>query len=520
MDRSQLGFHRIARTHPERCALVVNDATVSFRALADRVDRVGRGLRALGLAEGDVVAALVGNGRVYFELALAAARYGLYLVPVNTHSSPAEVEYVCQDSGAAVLVAEAQLGQRLADGAVRLPTHRFAVGGDLPGWRPYADAADASTPGPPPRPVAGALMPYTSGTTGRPKGVRRPLSGRDPDDVAAELAAARAELFGLDPGEGVHLACSPLYHNAPGVYAQIALHLGHTVVCHRKFDPVAVLRDIDHHRVTWTHMVPTHFRRLLDLPDAARTGADASSLRTVLHAGAPCPADVKAAMVAWLGPVVWEYYGATEGMVSILPPEEWAVRPGTVGRPAPGVTVRVLDDDGADVPAGEVGTIWFSVLTPFEYLGDTEKTARGRCDGLVTVGDLGAFDEDGYLVLHDRRTDLVISGGVNIYPAEVEACLVGHNRVRDAAVVGVPDPQWGQRVVAVIERAPAPAAGPASGDEALAAELRELCTRELASYKVPREFLFLDVLPRTEVGKLDRNGLRDRYRPEAAVGRA
>jgi long-chain acyl-CoA synthetase len=513
MNGSSLGLHRISDAHPERVALVADGIAVSFGVLAGRVNRISHGLRALGLEEGDAVAAMVGNGAAYFELVLAAAQSGLYLVPLNTRSSPSEVEYVCRDSRAAVLVADAGLGERLALSAVDLPRRRFAVGGAVVGWQDYAEVGAGRPAVRPDQRRAGALLPYTSGTTGRPKGVRRRLTGRDPDEVAGELAAARAELFGLSADEGVHLACSPLYHNAPGVYAQVALHLGHTVVCHRRFDPVAVLRDVERHRVTWTHLVPTHFRRLLDLPATERTSFDVSSLRSVLHAGAPCPADVKAAVVEWLGPVVWEYYGATEGMVSALSPEQWAVRPGSVGRPAPGVTVRILDDAGAPVPTGRVGAIWFSVPAPFEYLGDPDKTARHRLGDLVTVGDLGCLDEDGYLYLHDRRTDLVISGGVNIYPAEIEACLAGHDRVRDAAVVGVPDAQWGQRVVAVIERVPDSAA-----DETVAEELRELCARELASYKVPREFHFRDGLPRSEVGKLDRNAIRARYRPDGAIG--
>lgn len=511
MDHSKLGFHRVADAHPDRIALVADNTAVSFAVLAEQVNRVSNGLRALGLAEGDAVVAMVGNGVAYFELVLATAQSGLYLVPVDTHSSPREVQYICANSRAAVLVADAALGERLASAAADLPVRRFAVGGAVAGWSDYAELSAGRSSERPARRVAGALMPYTSGTTGRPKGVRRKLTGRNPDDVAAELTAARATLFRLcsddpdSPADGVHLACSPLYHNAPGVYSQIALHLGHTVVSLRKFDPVVVLQAIEWHRVTWTHMVPTHFRRILDLPADQRASFDVSSLHTVLHAGARCPVEVKAAMLDWVGPVVWEYYGATEGMVSVLPPEEWPVKRGSVGRPAPGVTVRILDDASATTPTGQVGSVYFSVPAPFEYLGDPEKTERSRSGDLVTAGDLGSLDDDGYLFLHDRRSDLVLSGGVNIYPAEIEACLVQHAHVRDAAVVGVPDEQWGQRVVAVIERAPG---ADATNDETVAEELRALCARDLASYKVPKELLFRDALPRSEAGKLDRNGIR------------
>jgi len=257
------------------------------------------------------------------------------------------------------------------------------------------------------------------------------------------------------------------------------------------------------------HLVPTHFHRLLRLPEEVRARYDVSSLQAVIHAGAPCPVPIKKQMLDWLGPVVWEYLGSTEGSVSRVSPQEWLARPGTVGRPLPGLTVQILGLDGTEAPAGEPGTIYFGYPgrpPSFEYHHDPEKTAASRHGDLVTAGDYGYFDADGYLFLLDRRTDLIISGGVNIYPAEVEQHLITHPAVLDVAVIGVPDPEWGQRVVAVIQPGP----GVTANDQ-LAAELLEHCRKELATFKCPRRFEFVSDFPRTESGKVQRRVLRDAF---------
>ena len=348
-------------------------------------------------------------------------------------------------------------------------------------------------------------MAYTSGTTGSPKGVRSVLPDLDPDTVAAGMATFPS-WYGISARTGVHLVTSPLYHSAPGGHALAFLHAGHALLIHRKFDAEQVLRDIERHRVTSTHMVPTHFHRLLRLPEHVRNRYDLSSLEAVVHAGAPCPVQTKQQMMDWLGPVVWEYLGSTEGLVSRVSPEEWLKTPGTVGRPLAGLTVKILDD-GHEVPHGTPGTIYFGVpgqAPTFEYHHDPQKTAAGRSGDLVTAGDYGYLDEDGYLFLLDRRTDLILSGGVNIYPAEVEQQLLSHPAVDDVAVIGVPDDEWGQQVVAVV----LPGKDVEPGPE-LAQELIAHCAEGLARFKLPRRIEFVTEFPRTEAGKVQRRLLRE-----------
>lgn len=509
---STTGFYAFSASHPERAAVVAPDGeTLTFGELASRVNRLSHGLRALGLAHGDVVAAAVHNGVEYLELMLATGQVGLRVVPLNWHLAPAELAYILRDSAARAFVADAEQAARLdrAD----LPEHRFATRGNVDGWRQYAQMKADQPDTPPPERVAGGLMAYTSGTTGHPKGVKSPLPSGSPDELA-RMWMALLSWYGQEPGDGVHLVCSPLYHAAPGGHAMGFLHAGHTVVIQSRFDAEAVLRDIERHRVTTSHMVPTHFHRLLRLPADVRGRYDLSSLRMIVHAGAPCPIAQKRQMLDWLGPIVWEYLAATEGAMSLASPQDWLAKPGTVGRAAPGAIVKVLDAAGAEAAPGRPGTIYFGTVgraPTFEYHNDPVKTAENRAGDLVTVGDYGYLDEDGYLFMLDRRTDLIISGGVNIYPAEVEQHLIAHPAVADVAVIGVPDPEWGQSVVAVVQ--PADDVTP---DEALADRLRAFCADGLAAFKRPRRVEFVTEFPRTESGKLQRRRLREAYIEGAA----
>ena len=501
------GFYQLAVAYPDRAAVIRTDgAVLTFGQFGARVNRISHALRAHGLRPGDVLAAIVHNGPEYLELILAAAQTGVIVVPVNWHLAVRELLYIVADSGAGLVVAAAEQAAELP--LDELPQHRYVIGGSAADWRPYAELGAGQPDSAPEDRQAGGMMLYTSGTTGHPKGVHMTLPAIDPD-VMAGFFAALPRGYGEVATEGVHLVCSPMYHAAPGGHALGFLHAGHTIVIQDRFEPEDMLRAVERYKVTTMHLVPTHFHRLLRLPDPIRSAVDLSSLQAVIHAGAPCPVAIKKQMLDWLGPIIWEYLGSTEGSVSRVSPREWLARPGTVGRPLPGLTVKILGPDGEELPAGEPGTIYFgySGRSPaFEYHHDPQKTAAGRRGNLVTAGDFGYFDADGYLFLLDRRTDLIISGGVNIYPAEIEQHLITHPAVQDVAVIGVPDPDWGQRVLAVVQPAP----GISAGDE-LAAELLEHCRRELASFKCPRRFEFVSDFPRTETGKVQRRVLRDAY---------
>jgi len=350
-------------------------------------------------------------------------------------------------------------------------------------------------------------MNYTSGTTGRPKGVRRPLAPYDPDSVCSMFAMFLA-MFGVAPGENnVHLTGSPLYHTAVLMFTGSSLHYGHTVALMDKWTPESCLEVIQAQRVTTTHMVPTQFHRLLALPDEVKARYNVSSLRHVIHAAAPCPVDVKRRMLQWWGPVIYEYYAASEGGGTLVTPDEWLQYPGTVGRAWPTAEIRILDEDGKDCPAGQPGTVYMKLgAADFEYHKDKAKTDANRRDGFFTVGDVGYLNDAGYLFLCDRKIDMIIAGGVNIYPSEVESALLAHPKVGDVAVFGIPNDDWGEEVKAVIEPAAGVTPSPPLADEILA-----FCQRTLAKYKCPRSIDFIEALPRDPNGKLYKRKLRDPY---------
>jgi long-chain acyl-CoA synthetase len=350
-------------------------------------------------------------------------------------------------------------------------------------------------------------MHYTSGTTGRARGVRRPLADIDPDFVV-EMQTGFLGLFGIqaDP-PGVHLVSSPMYHTAVMIFSSYSLHAGHSVVLMDGWTAEKTLELIERHKVTSSHMVPTHFTRMLALPEEVRNRYDVSSLSHVIHSAAPCPVDVKRKMLDWWGPVIFEYYAATEGGGTIATPQEWPDKPGTVGKAWAGAEVRIEDDDGNMVPAGTPGLVWMSLAQAnFEYHRDEEKTRSGRHDGFFTVGDIGYLDEDGYLFLMDRKADMIISGGVNIYPAEIESVMTGDSRIADVAVFGIPDSEWGEQVKAVVELADGVAPSPQ-----LEGEIIDFCRERLAGFKCPRSVDFVDSLPRDPNGKLYKRKLRDPY---------
>jgi Acyl-CoA synthetases (AMP-forming)/AMP-acid ligases II len=507
-----LGFWRLAQQDPGWVAAVDPDGTRHTAGeLLARANRLVHGLRDLGLGVGDAICGLVPNGTDGLVLYLAALQAGWYYTPVNWHLAAPEIAYIVRDSEAkAFFVHERYAAAGAAAAADAIEPHRRFAFGEVPGFRPVAELTDGRSAALPPDRTAGTTMHYTSGTTGRPKGVRRRLTGLDPDD-AAELLTGLLTFFGITPGRpNTHLVTSPSYHTAVSQFGGSALHMGHTLVYMDRWDSEHMLRLCERHRVTSSHMVPTQFKRLLALPEEIRRRYDLSSLRWMIHAAAPCPIPVKRAMLDWWGDVVYEYYAATEGGGTIATPQDWRAHPGTVGRPWPITELVVVDDDGKPVPPGTPGTIYMKMAgLDFEYKGDPAKTAANRLGpdgGFFTVGDIGYLDEDGFLYLCDRKTDMIISGGANIYPAEIENEIMSHPKVADVAVFGVPDDEWGEQVKAVVEPAPGVAPGPE-----LAREILASLEGRLARMKWPRSIDFIDRMPREPNGKLLKRKLRAPY---------
>ncbi len=500
----------------DRAALVDESGSTSFGELDERTNRAVNALRGLGLQTHDTVALMCGNRREFFEVFLAATHGGWVVVPVNWHWVADELAYVVGNSGAkAVIVDERFLDVAEAarrDGRAAKCSRWIVVGGVDPGslhegfesWESLLASAPAD---PPEEPSMGGPMFYTSGTTGFPKGVRSTLSTTGiPPSVMELISHSFTEMLALPP-DGVTLLAGPAYHSAQWVFSMFPLLRGSTVVMRHRFDAAEVLGLIEEHGVTNVHLVPTQMIRMLQLPAAVRESFDGSSLDIAYHGAAPCPEGVKRDMLEWWGPVLCEYYGGTEGgFLTRITGAEWLDHPGSLGRAVDNIELQVLDDDGVPAPDGEPGQIWFrsQLGTDFEYHDDAEKTDAAHRGGWGTLGDVGHIDADGYLYLSDRRIDMVISGGVNIYPAEVEHVLHDHPAVADVAVFGVPDEEMGESVAAAVELAP----GFEPSDE-LADALVEHCSEHLARYKRPRLVEFHDELPRTGTGKLLKRQLRE-----------
>ena len=504
------GFWQDAAADPDRLAVVDPDGTeITAGSLLAMTNQLVHGLRSVGLTEGDGIAVVTPNNIEMMALYFAAMQAGWYLTPINHHLVGPEIAYIVDDCDAKVFIGHERFAAECEAAASEFSLgadHCFAIG-DIDGFRPFGDLIDGQPDTTPGDRTAGQPMHYTSGTTGRPKGVRRALSGIAPDD-AGMLFTFLLQMFGIQPGDGhVHICGSPLYHTAVLAFASSSVHLGHPVVLMDKWTPEGMLERIDRYDVTHSHMVPTQFNRLLALPEDVRQRYDVSSLRNMIHAAAPCPIEIKRAMLEWWGPVIYEYYAATEGGGTIVGPEEWLERPGTVGTAWPSSEIRILDDDGVDLPAGEEGTVYMKLASAaFEYHKNRQSTEENRREGFFTVGDVGYLDDDGYLFLCDRKSDMIISGGVNIYPAEIEGELAAHPKVADVAVFGIPHPDWGEEVKAVVE-----VVDGVPADDATVAELREWCEGRLAKFKIPRTFDFSDELPRDPNGKLYKRRLRDPY---------
>ncbi len=510
MGERPRGFWAAAAVEPDRIAVIdPSGREWSASEILARANRMVHALRARGLAEGDPVATLLPNRAEVLQTLMAVHQAGWNYVPLNSNLTVAEVAYILADSGAKALVADERFAAAAGPAAAEagVPAAGRLSLGTIPGFTRFDDALADQPDSTPADRVAGQFMQYTSGTTGRPKAVQRDLPAFDPEAWVAAFSANLSR-YDIEPGgDAVHLVTSPMYHMAPLSFGYFSAHFEHPVVLMDTWDAELALQLIERHRVTDTHMVPTQLHRLMQLPEDVRKSYDVSSLRQVIHAAAPCPVDLKRRLFDWLGPVIYEFYGATEGGGTIAKPDDWLAHPGTVGSPWPGGDVKVLDDEGVEVPPGTVGTIYLKLTGgDFRYKGDPQKTAANRHGGYFTVGDMGEVDEEGFLYLRDRKIDMIISGGVNIYPAEVEAALLSHPAVGDVAVFGIPHDEWGEEVKAVVE--------PGPGFEAsatLAGELQAHCRTHLAKYKCPRSIDFTDAMPRDPNGKLYKRRLRDPY---------
>jgi long-chain acyl-CoA synthetase len=501
--------HYAARI-PDAPALIGEQGRLSFRELNARSNQLARALRERGMGAGDALALLCHNSFEFVEAVMATRRIGVRITPINFHLGADEVSYILRDCDAKAFIAAARFGAvagAVAQGAPALRA-RLSIEGEIPGFEPLRTATAEQPADDIDDPVIGVNMLYTSGSTGRPKGVERPSA--PPIGMTATGAQLRSD---YTPGESRHLCTGPLYHAAPLGFSLVGpLMWGSAVVLMDGWDAERSLQLIARERVTHSHMVPTMFHRLLALPAEVRARYDVSSLRHVLHGAAPCPVALKHALIEWLGPVVFEYYGATEGVGTIVDSATWLRKPGTVGKPEPADQIRVLDEHGDDLPPGVAGSVYLKAPAAlrFRYYKDEQKTQAAFRGDYFTLHDVGYLDQDGYLFLTDRSANLIISGGVNIYPAEVDAVLLSHPTVLDVGVIGVPNSEWGEEVKAVVELRPgsAPSA-------ALAQELIDYCRARLAHFKCPRSVDFVDSLPRYDNGKLYKHQLREAYRKKA-----
>ncbi|MCC5886711.1 MAG: acyl-CoA synthetase [Gammaproteobacteria bacterium] len=502
-----------ASSNPDKPAAInsVSGEAVTFRQLDDRSNQLVHLLRDRGLQPGQHMAIFMENQLTFFEVVWAALRSGLYLTPINSHLTGEEARYILQDCQAEALVtsqAMAPVAEQLS-GANSLCHTMLMVDGAAPGFEDYETAIASFPASPLTDQPAGQFMMYSSGTTGRPKGIMRPLSGMRIDDPGSPIGGMQRNLWGFDDSS-VYLSPAPLYHGAPLGFTTGTLALGGTVVMMPKFDELEALRAIDKYRVTHSQWVPTMFTRMLALPETVRSSFELSSHSVAIHAAAPCPQGVKQKMIDWWGPILYEYYsGSEQNGLTHCGPDEWLEHPGTVGKAVFG-TIHICDEEGHELESGSPGLVYFELPeSSFSYHGDaakTRSTQHPQHANWTTLGDVGYVDDDGYLFLTDRATFMIISGGVNIYPQEVEDKLIMHPSVADVAVIGVPDERMGEAVKAIVQ--PEPHADP---DQRLAEELMEYARANLAHYKCPKSVEFMVELPRLPTGKLYKRLLKDRY---------
>ena len=485
-----------AQEKPDTIAIHDPIGTKTFGEINANANRIVRLLRAHGIEAGDAVALLCSNRSEFVEVLSASLRGGYRITPVNWHLNTDEVEYIINDCDAKALIAETRYPSALEAKTPNVAL-KVSLGADAEGFLPYVKALEGLDPSDIEDPALGSQMLYTSGTTGRPKGVYRKAS---------------AALLNPGPGapDDVQLCAGPAYHAAPLAFdVRSAMAQGNPLVFLDRWDSEGVLKVIEKHRVTRAHLVPIMFQRLLALPDEVKARYDISSLNYIVHGAAPCPPEVKKAMIDWVGPILNEYYAGSEGGAGfIVSSQEWLAKPGTVGKLPASDALKILDDEGNDVPKGQPGTLYFKVspIAPFEYYKDPAKTAAAHKDGYFTLGDVGYLDADDYLFLTGRTAECIISGGVNIYPQEIDNEIIKHEAVEDSCCIGVPNEEWGEEVKAVITLNP----GFAPSD-ALAKDILTFARGHLAGYKVPRSIDFVEELPRSPAGKIQRGKVRKPY---------
>jgi long-chain acyl-CoA synthetase len=504
------GIYATSRADQPAVIMADSGETISYGELERRANQLAHLFRAEGLKTGDHIAIFTENHARYIECCSGAERSGLYYTCINSYLTADELAYIVNNCEARILITSAAKREVAQAALAQCPNVKLALIIDAPSDATFTSYEHATAPQPTspiPDEALGAAMLYSSGTTGQPKGILRPLSGNAPGSPAP-LFQFLNNLWSYRTENMRYLSPAPLYHSAPQAAVGLAIRNGATVVVMERFDPERYLQLVEEHHITHSQLVPTMFSRMLKLPDDVRSRYDLSSLEVAVHAAAPCPVQVKEQMIEWWGLVIGEYYGATEGLgFTACTAAEWMAHKGTVGKPVLG-EMHILDEDMNPCPTGTPGTVWFKTASPFEYFNAPEKNAEARSsDGsMSTVGDVGYVDDDGYLYLTDRKTYMIISGGVNIYPQECENLLITHPKVADAAVFGVPNADLGEEVKAVVQAMPGIEAGPS-----LEQELIAFCREHLSRQKVPRSIDFEAELPRLPTGKLYKRVLRDRY---------
>ena len=515
IEPPEVGFWKVA---PKRGNLLgILDPTgeqLTFDELFGRINQVSHYFRHIGLKMGDTIA-VIGRNRIdTMSVHLAAMQSGLYYTPINYHSVSSEIEYILRDSETSLVLFHPDFADSVlvaCEAAGITESNRVALG-EFVGHNSLQELISEFSTELPTERFGGSVLQYTSGTTGRPKGVRRKIAGIDADEAAASLRWV-LEMYGIDASKpGTMLTTTPIYHSSGLNITTLAMHFGVSIILMDKWTPELMLELIEKHKVNMTIVVPTQFVRLLKLDEKIRDGFDVSSMEWVIHGAAPCAPEVKRQMIEWWGPTIFEYYGSTEVGGTFVNSQDWLMKPGTVGKPGPVTKLRILDDEGNELPCGTVGKVYMRQGNDqAEYLNDPEKTIASRCGDLMTVGDLGWVDEDGYLFLAGRSSEVIIVGGANVYPAEIENVILSHPEVADVCVVGIPNEEYGEEIFAAVVPRNGLVLGNSESTLKVIEEIQAMCSEHLAKFKRPRRIELRNEIPRDPNGKMYRKKVRDPF---------